>query len=239
MVRSHQAYGRQAEAVEPLEKLLHKENILSLIHLWPFDTVPFGFVHRGEQLELEVASGRGVIDEGSDHFHPLVFSRKGDVRAAHPRGDWSQDVEDEVLGNAFVIEVCHGASKCLELEAGVGAIVGGLIKCMGITIIIARFPICIIDDNPEDRCPQLIDQHIYGRPQFSILPADTINIDPKAIDSLKRLGAVDDQRSPARAKAINESPMTIVEIDTTAAIVEAAMIFFRHDPYNVPQKVAH
>jgi hypothetical protein len=30
--------------------------------------------------------------------------------------------------------------------------------------------------------------------------------------------------------AINEIPMTLIEIDTTAAIVEAAMILFRYDP---------
>jgi len=32
------------------------------------------------------------------------------------------------------------------------------------------------------------------------------------------------------AMAINEIPMTLIEIDTTAAIVEAAMILFRNDP---------
>lgn len=35
---------------------------------------------------------------------------------------------------------------------------------------------------------------------------------------------------PAPAKAINDMPMTIAEIDTTIAIVEAVMIFFGSDP---------
>jgi hypothetical protein len=124
----------------------------------------------------------------------------------------------------------HGAPEGLKLGAGVDAIVRGPIERIGITIIIDRFPISVIDDNSEDRCPQLINQHIYGRPQFSILPAGNIGVDPKAINGLKCLGAVDDQRSPTPAMAINEIPMTIVEIDTTAAIVKAAMILFRNNP---------
>ena len=113
------------------------------------------------------------------------------------------------LGNAFLIEVCHGAPECLELGAGIDTTVNSPIECIGITIIIDRFPISIIDNNPEDRCSQLIDQQIYGRPQFSILPAGTINIDPKAIDGSNAWEPSMISDPPAPAKAINESPMTI------------------------------
>lgn len=162
------------------------------------------FVVRADEIELQMFRVAGVVKQRGDHFGPFIFVTGSETCAAHPIRAGALEIQDDAIGDAFLVEITDDAPQLLEGRRTVNRVVIIPVHDVGVVVVVRALPIGVVEDDAEQGHIALVHESVDDRLEVVVGPALIVEVDAEPFDDLVGLGTVNQDRLRGRRIGQNQ-----------------------------------